>query len=331
MAQASHLHILFFLLPAPVIFFRPAMFLSIAPFLFSPGLQSPHALLKDHRLPQPILLPRNPNLLPFPFPSRLQDLPPQRLIRLLLSIRLRFRLLDRLSPFRTPARPHQCASRSRLFPRRSLFQHPGAVLRRRIRPKRREVGDGGGSRVAAGAGVRPPGERRRGEEAIPRRRRGKAWDIEELEGVGDGGGGAEAVGGGGEVAGDDVPEVCVCVLSQLLARVLSLAPGDLVCLLHHVAGGLVLQFGKRDLALAPQVPAASGEMELRISLVLLCSGSLRDGLIESSVRFVCDSFLFRCQLFAFGVVAIWFFVIVVMYSIASGLLCLSEYLKFSTI
>lgn len=103
------------------------------------------------------------------------------------------------------------------------------------------MGNGGGSRVAAGTSVRPAGEQRRREEAVSRWWRGKGWNIEEFEGVGDGGGGAEAVGGGGEVAGHDVPE---------LACVLSLARGDLMCLLHDMAGGFVLQFRKKDLALA---------------------------------------------------------------------------------
>lgn len=72
------------------------------------------------------------------------------------------------------------------------------------------------------------------------------------------------VGGGGELAGADVPEIHVGVLPQLRARVLLLAPGDVVHLLLHLAGDSVLQGFEADVALAAQVPVAPGEVELRL-------------------------------------------------------------------
>lgn len=94
------------------------------------------------------------------------------------------------------------------------------------------MGDGGGPRVAPGARVRPAGEQRCGGKIVSCRRGREGRDNEESEGVGDGG---AAVGGGREVAGHHVPEVCFCLLPQLLACVLFVASGDSVRLLHDLA------------------------------------------------------------------------------------------------
>lgn len=85
------------------------------------------------------------------------------------------------------------------------------------------------------------------------------------------GAGGEGLGGTGAAAGDDVPEVCVGVLPQLFPRAVSVARGPGVRLLHHLAGGAVLQGGEGDMALDAKVPHAAGEVELRLPLVLLLS------------------------------------------------------------
>lgn len=89
----------------------------------------------------------------------------------------------------------------------------------------------------------------------------------------------QSLGGDRAAAGDDVPQVHVGLLPQLLPCQLSLARGACLHLLHHLAGGAVLQGVKGDLALAAAVPDAAREVELWIPVVLLRPRPLCSGLI----------------------------------------------------
>lgn len=107
------------------------------------------------------------------------------------------------------------------------------------------------------------------------------------------------LGGDRAAAGDDVPQVHVGLLPQLLPCQLSLARGACLHLLHHLAGGAVLQGVKGDLALAAALPDAAREVELWIPVVLLRPRPLCSGLILLFLfRNCCSAYInLRCLLF----------------------------------